>query len=25
MELINVKRYNPEHKPYGENVQYFQS
>ncbi|ENA3826210.1 phage tail protein, partial [Escherichia coli] len=22
MELINVKRYYPEHKPYGENVQY---
>ncbi|EHI6402148.1 tail fiber assembly protein [Escherichia coli] len=25
MELINVKRYYPEHKPYGEDVQYFQS
>ncbi|EHW3345426.1 phage tail protein, partial [Escherichia coli] len=24
MELINVKRYYPEHKPYGEDVQYFQ-
>ncbi|EHH8305595.1 phage tail protein, partial [Escherichia coli] len=22
MELINVKRYYPEHKPYGEDVQY---
>ncbi|HFP5645710.1 TPA: tail fiber assembly protein [Escherichia coli] len=25
MQLINVKRYYPEHKPYGNDVQYFQS
>ncbi|EOJ4344199.1 phage tail protein, partial [Escherichia coli] len=25
MQLINVKRYYPKHKPYGEDVQYFQS
>ncbi|ENB5724502.1 phage tail protein, partial [Escherichia coli] len=23
MQLINVKRYYPKHKPYGEDVQYF--
>ncbi|EMG5816230.1 phage tail protein, partial [Escherichia coli] len=25
MQLINVKRYYPKDKPYGEDVQYFQS